>query len=568
MTVHLSIIPLLILYFIYQVPYIDENPSPLFVSHSYFNTPLKDSPCKYPFKEFLTEFDRDQYTKCVFMTRYLKEEDATNYYKAAKFYSDNYGRIPTYFGEWYAFAKSKKCRINRYDMLYKQLKPFQNNNHKVNFQRELEELITFFNNTQLTRMVSKDGRVTITITNPRAQYYQTIFDKFQEFLPNMKWVVNTHAQPIIVPNENIKYQKSKFHQDPTVKGVGNTLLTLQDELEQTQKIIPLKTILDKSCKPNTYRDSLFQGYGLFISPPREFQTFQSLPILSWGNYPGCTQDILIPSVFHYEFKGLTNVNKPYTEWSNKTNQLVWRGTSSGSPFYENHNFLFLPDHVCMNDCKEGQIKIVSAGDFSKYIWFWSHRQRLVNHANEYPSLFDVQFVDAVEVAEEMKYQIYRFFKMSRKMRFERFFDYKFILDIDGNGYSGRFLKLLHGNSLIFSAHYATDWFSDVVIPFYHFVPVHMGYTDINLNALDADFKEILKQKREGWNRFVHEKKDDFNNPLGFNDIAAKTLWYSQHDAASEQLAMQGQKFAKQYLRDEDMDCYIYRALIEMYEILK
>ena len=525
--------------------------------------PLVNSPCKYLFIEFLNEYDREQYSKCVYRVELLKEKDSKTVDEAREFYFQHYGAIPTYFNNWFEFAKERKCRINRYDMLQEQTFKFKNVQH-ANFKEDLESLITFFNSTQLTKMVSKDGKVKISVSNVRAASYVSIFERLQQFLPNIEFVVNTHAQPVIMANSNIK-ELSKFNQHRN--GVGNALLVLKDKLATTTKVLSLAQIHKLSCTQNTHRESLQQGYGLFIEPPMEYQTFKTLPILSWGGYPGCTKDILIPSVYHYEFDNLTLLKNKYPEWSTKKQTLIWRGTTSGSPFIESDNYLFHPDHVCIDNCEPDQLKVVSAGNYAKYIWFWSHRQRLVNHCNEYPDLCDVNFVDAVEMNIAFRKQVFRYFKIVKKINFEDFFNHKFILDVDGNGYSGRFLKLLRGNSLIFSAHYAIDWFNDIVIPFYHYIPIDMSYAEININALPQDFQEELIEKRKGWNRFSHERYDDLNSPLGYNDMAAKILYFQKNDEHAKLIADRGQAFAEEYLREEDMDCYIYRALIEMYEII-
>lgn len=46
------------------------------------------------------------------------------------------------------------------------------------------------------------------------------------------------------------------------------------------------------------------------------------------------------------------------------------------------------------------------------------------------------------------------------------YKYKYVLDVDGNGFSGRFRRLLVSNSLTLKATIVTYWFRDRIQPWY------------------------------------------------------------------------------------------------------
>eukprot|EP00834_Sanchytrium_tribonematis_P007871 NODE_790_length_3859_cov_0.497340.p1 type:complete len:570 gc:universal NODE_790_length_3859_cov_0.497340:3032-1323(-) len=526
------------------------------------DSPIKDSKCQYPFDQFLNHHDQIKYTQCIIRIKNMERHDAISYSEAKRYYNQHYGETPKYFKEWYAFAQSKQCRIDRYDMLYQQIKPFKHS--KMNYTDALLKLIPFFNSTQLTRFDVKDGIVNITVNSKRADAYYPIFKKIQNYLPDLTFVINTHAQPVVLSHPEYSHKMNKFTQS---NHVGKVKLAQIENGVENEHEVALKSIHKQACAPNQYHDQLFQGYGLFINHPEEYQTLQKLPILSWGNYEHCTVDIIVPSVYHYDYAKLNQMKTDYPKWNQKTNQLIWRGTTSGSPFYFTNEPFLMPDHVCDDECTPNQYKIKASANYHQYLWFYSHRQRIVTHLMNYPKLADIKFNNVVEMNAEYQKMAKMYYKLVRPMPFANFFNYKMILDIDGNGYSGRILRLLRGNSLVFAAHYAQDWFSDILIPFYHYIPIDLSYSEINVDAMDSEFQALLSKQQSEWSQFTFNKKDDFNHPLGANDLPAKILYYQMNDDQAEQIALNGQQFAETYLRDEDMDCYLFRVIIELHDIL-
>eukprot|EP00835_Amoeboradix_gromovi_P003205 NODE_203_length_14950_cov_0.414450.p1 type:complete len:647 gc:universal NODE_203_length_14950_cov_0.414450:2304-4244(+) len=534
-------------------------------------SPIKDKHCTYPFKNFLTDLDKQLFIQCITRTAKMDVPDASTLEDALYFYKKRYGTTPLHFNTWYKFASERNCRINRYDQLNEQLSQFKKKPN--DYRRILSLLPEFFGNDQLTSVDVKNGVASVVLNNKRASAYLPIFERLQKMIPDMNFLINTHAQPVVIGNSY--YQKSnalvKFNQN--YDEFGSVTLFNKSQYSESSSNVNLFSLLDKNCKVNTYRSSLEQGYGLFINAPTEYQTLTTAPILSWGGYPGCSNDILIPSVFHYDFQKRMRMTYHYPSWGSKYQRLIWRGTTSGTPFPDPLNMQFKPDHICTShdECGTNQTEITKPEEYGHRAWFYSHRQRAVTISDTYDDMLDLQFVSGVEMSEEAYDEIFKFNTKSNDMAFSLFFNSKFILDIDGNGYSSRFLHLLKGNSLIFSAHYALDWFSDIAIPFYHFIPVNMGFDKIDYHALPVKLRKQLIEKRVENPKFEFKRKDEndvYNSPLGYNDLAPKVLYYQNNLDLSEQLALNGQAFANKYLRNEDMDCYIFRAVIELHDILE
>ncbi|KAK6495893.1 F-actin-capping protein subunit beta [Arthrobotrys musiformis] len=103
------------------------------------------------------------------------------------------------------------------------------------------------------------------------------------------------------------------------------------------------------------------------------------------------------------------------------------------------------------------------------------------------------------------------------------FGYKFVMDMDGNGYSGRFYRLLQSNSVVFKQTLVEQWHDDRVFPWVHYVPVTIGMDEI---------EDLVK-------------------------------FFSVRGARqAEEIAAESTSWARAALRPIDMTIYEYRLLLE------
>ena len=112
------------------------------------------------------------------------------------------------------------------------------------------------------------------------------------------------------------------------------------------------------------------------------------------------------------------------------------------------------------------------------------------------------------------------------------FDRKFVPDIDGNSFSGRYRGFLLSTSLPIKATIFREWHDSRLMPWVHFVPMDNRF---------MDFYGIMEYF------------------LGYESENTKI---KGHDAAAEKIAMAGQAWANKVLRQEDMQIYVFRLLLE------
>ncbi|WVQ96630.1 hypothetical protein IAU59_003735 [Kwoniella sp. CBS 9459] len=108
--------------------------------------------------------------------------------------------------------------------------------------------------------------------------------------------------------------------------------------------------------------------------------------------------------------------------------------------------------------------------------------------------------------------------------------HKFLLDIDGNGWSGRFRRLMSTNSMVIKMTMFTEWFQPHLIPWFMYVPAKLDFSD--LTDIMAFFRGTPQHP-----------------DLGFEETAAA-------------LARNGQCFVQRMFRMEDLQAYMMRLFLE------
>ncbi|KAI6494294.1 hypothetical protein MCOR11_005888 [Pyricularia oryzae] len=276
--------------------------------------------------------------------------------------------------------------------------------------------------------------------------------------------------------------------------------------------------------------------GLLMSPPTFKHMGSLVPILSQAA-PAPFADILYPAT-HYSLR--TSLYNGWCDrrWNKKKNAVYWAGSSTG-------------------------------GHWSDEDWMQGHRQRLatfgldqgyagrefvyLRHApptngginnngglDSYHagapdiSVYDVSLTKIVGCASESACDAQRRFfglptddsKSPSLHRESRPFRYKFVLDIDGNSYSGRFYRLLASHSCPLKASIFREWHDDRLVPWLHYIPV---------GSPPDELPELV--------RFLTETGD--GQKIGHDIAEAGREWHGKSMTAMHQ------------------GLYIYRLMLEM-----
>ncbi|KDE09242.1 hypothetical protein MVLG_00562 [Microbotryum lychnidis-dioicae p1A1 Lamole] len=243
-------------------------------------------------------------------------------------------------------------------------------------------------------------------------------------------------------------------------------------------------------------------------------------------------DLLVPPIDQYD----RPVGNDLRWEEKKRDKIVWRGSTTGADL----NLAWMRDYsqrprLCRLPTQTGPIALTYApndkfGQLGPTQEFTADKRTL---AKEW---FDFQFLgkpeqcsDSVACAEFAKE-----FTWSEYMGQDEQNEYKYVMDVDGNGWSGRFHRLLSTNSLVFKSTIFPEWYRDHIQPWLHYVPISPDYKDL-------------------WEVMAFFKGDE--NGRG------------EHDALAKEIAMAGKEFAKTCWRMEDMRIYTYRLLLEYARVL-
>jgi len=120
--------------------------------------------------------------------------------------------------------------------------------------------------------------------------------------------------------------------------------------------------------------------------------------------------------------------------------------------------------------------------------------------------------------------------------FQDHWRYKYLLDLDGAGFSGRFLPFLYSHSLPFKAGIFREWWDDRVTAWQHFVPL-----DVRGHGLWATLAYFA----------------------GFEGtVRGRQVKVEGNEREGARIAEKGREWANQVLRKEDMEIYFFRLLLE------
>ncbi|KAF6530362.1 hypothetical protein HZS61_001674 [Fusarium oxysporum f. sp. conglutinans] len=198
------------------------------------------------------------------------------------------------------------------------------------------------------------------------------------------------------------------------------------------------------CKRPEYKDI----HGAFISP-KTFRLIEGLaPVLSTGAF-STMGDILFPSPAYVEEE--FQYDKTHdVPWSKKKNNLYWTGSTTGGyaldDQWRNHQrqrFVALAqnlghqEHTYLRE-KDGLISSVKS-------WFLNGR------------LYDVGFTRIFQCDRKFCRNQSTFFNVKSWADKDAAFHSKLAFDLDGNGISGRYYKLLSSNTLPLKQALLREW---------------------------------------------------------------------------------------------------------------
>ncbi|KAF5354282.1 hypothetical protein D9756_007151 [Leucocoprinus leucothites] len=223
------------------------------------------------------------------------------------------------------------------------------------------------------------------------------------------------------------------------------------------------------------------------------------------------------------------------EFEDKSDErLLWRGSNTGmfhasKTRWQNSHRDFLVRYT--NEI-EGAVDVLmpSAGEDKRVGPPRKLKTKSIN-----PALFDVAFSNKpIACSESVCPKLEELYPWRPYMGQAQAGEYRYVLDVDGNGWSGRFKRLITSNSLIFKSTIYPEWYTDRVQPWVHYIPVQVDLSDLH--------DSLVFFRGDGNGEGSHE------------DIGRK-------------IAMAGREWSLKFWRKEDLNAYFFRLILEYARIM-
>lgn len=504
----------------------------------------------------------------------IKKRQSKDLKSAVKEYRRRYGiPPPPHFDKWFDFAKANNVQlIDEFDTIHDLITPFWGLKPKTIRARAKESL--GYDNA-LIGVAIRNHRISHMDGGEEWQKNAThgMLARFLQYLPDMDLAFNIHDEPrVIVPHDDLTrlVQKAKTENMPA----SNSQKQPTNDFSKTAPELSDKMIFEQvkhsrfnsfgrqatwthsrmSCPPNSpartleederrdglsrygiselgfvynstamqdicFSPSLSTTYG-FFDRPNVFKVVHDLfPIFSQSKISSYN-DIIYPSPWYW-YEKVKYKQEQDMPWDEKQSKLYWRGSTTGGFSRDGGWRRQHRQHFVQKINAGGQAKIVS-NHGSERTPKWGVTE--VSRA-EYSSLTDVSFSHVGQCDEGDCKAQQAFFKVSSRVNQTDAWRYKYLLDIDGNAFSGRFLAFLQSMSLTFKFALFQEWHREWLKPWVHYVP---------LSFQGDDWLETV--------RFFNESR------LGAED--------------GKRMATESQEWAGKTMRKEDMEVWFFRLLLE------
>ncbi|KAF3930603.1 hypothetical protein ABW19_dt0204933 [Dactylella cylindrospora] len=563
-----------------------KNPFP------YFQPPDEiDDANELPFdidQHPIVELTRDQLRK---FDNHVRGQ-SKNFAHVVQKYRRKYGRHPPpKFDEarsqvWYKFAKKRNCpNLDDFDQIMDDLRPFWGIPPA-----EIRAMVR--------AMDSEESKVVILrirdhkVAEPRrpeplrTPVFTRMLQVVAPYLPDMDIAMNFLDEPRVIATwDEVQAKLSIEKKNRTMPAeTPNEFSKISWDTENLDKLkldfvgYGGKMYMDlaaKACPPesyarrpeidvkqveNTYKDpiggfirnfnrssdlctvgpTLSQIHGFLFSSSTVIASLKLIPIFNECKV-NVNNDILFPANKYYDETDDRYAYDPSTdiEWFEKKDVAIWRGaTTDGAQVADSyhrlhrHRFVALTNSTALGS--DTKVTIMAAVDED-------------NTSGEYAQVYFHPWHYAEMATDIAFHEIWgcvpdcNFLKDKLSTRpgldFKETWKFKYLPDIDGRSFSGRWYAFLKSKSMGLKATIFREWHDQRLFEWVHFVPMDNRFDD--LYAL-LTYYTGLEKGAEG----------------------SDGAYVPRHDTEAKRIADRSREWAEKVLRKEDIEVYMLRLLLE------
>ncbi|KAI0401663.1 hypothetical protein F4802DRAFT_600824 [Xylaria palmicola] len=465
----------------------------------------------------------------------LLRNQSDTYPAAHAEYKRRYGfEPPLGFQEWYEFARSHQSPIiDEFDIITEGVAPFL----RLSGKEVLETISSVYDQPDhelwscaMSGQPAKTECSHHERENDRnnAHFFDRIMSQIPAFL-DIKFLLNHLDEPtVILPPPSQQANKPKITNlggrrswealtkyCSSQKARVNTAHTTPVETYGLPFITDRKSAMDL-CQHPEYSEM----HGLLAAPESLRLTEGLVPVLSNGA-PSIMGDILYPSSAYVEEDRFAYHAEHDVDWDAKANNLYWAGSTTGG-----HGFASRWQDL------HRQRFVALAQNLGRRPFSYLREQAGAGAVARYATpfldgrLYDVAFANVLQCDRAACRAQRQHFATRPWASGDRPYLSRLVFDLDGNGISGRFYKLLASRSAPLKQSLIREWHDERLAPWVHYVPVSQGMGELPELVLYLTSTESGR-------------------------------------ARAREIAEQGQQWFAQAFREVDYVIYMYRLFLEL-----
>ncbi|KAM5349175.1 hypothetical protein ACJ41O_008998 [Fusarium nematophilum] len=398
---------------------------------------------------------------------------------------------PPGFEAWYNYAVSHHSPIiDEYDTIYDSVSPFW----KLTGQ-EVSEMMTKVQRLPDSELWMCDfsGKTGETKCNhPHRTFdrhfsllFDTLLKNSNGALPDIKFAVNHFDEPrVLIPPralQNNSADHQRFHLTNMSKRSSWDIITrFCTEIKESETharpkhdvdTFGLSFVQDHFSATDLCQHPEYSNMHGFLMCPKSFRLIEGVvPVLSTGA-PSTMGDILFPSPAYiepeFQYDAANDV-----DWDRKWNNLYWAGSTTGGyaqddQWRHHHRQRFVSLAQNLERKAHSYIRKRRGGSVEKVA------SRFFNSR-----LFDVAFTRIFQCDKQYCRDETTYFRPKSWAGKDKALGSRLVFDMDGNGISGRFYKLLASNSVPLKQTIFREWHDERLVPWVHYVPVSQSLEEL------------------------------------------------------------------------------------------
>ncbi|BGP16588.1 hypothetical protein JCM10213_000498 [Rhodosporidiobolus nylandii] len=481
-------------------------------------------------------------------------------------------RPPKGFADWYFYAKANDfVMVDEFDLMMRQVEPFlavkpstmvQRHDRLQGFEPEDEKHWLY--DKCFTVQLKQHGGVLdahgpMKNANERTDQMLKLLGGIAKYLPDMNVTFTGHDVPwVVLSGENRALHVERARAGQVLSDAEAEDYKDPWEYDGWAQICPPDSPLrrvppfdDRMTKGHIYTEPRHKSFIKDHTAAMDLCTHPESQLIhgftAWpGPRPGLLypvfvstttsmhSDLLIPPIDQYDRR---KGDDPAWE-DKKENKAFWLGTTTGADLNIEHMRKWSQrPRLCRLPFQAGSITLPYAPSDSNTTGIPGPMGSLTARSQALAQrYFDFKFLGEAKQCHDPKVcaEFEKEFLWRDWAEPEEQNQYKYLVDVDGNGWSGRFHRLMSTNSLVLKQTLFPEWYSDMIQPWVHYVPISTDYSDL-------------------WTAMAFFLGDE-------NGVGA-------HDEIAKEIAAEGKRWTEMHWRWVDMEIYMYRLLLEYSRII-